>query len=137
MKKGQPNYLTSPCRQLRNRLTQLSDITVQAASKPSKKKRAKPCRGRERTAASVAALTSVALNVKVPRGTVRHACETGKLQQDSSPTRQNHPAKNSLTLLSELLKVDEERPTQLSDITMQAASKPYRHASLTSLARSP
>ena len=58
-----------------------------------------------------------------PRGTVQHASETGKPQQDSSPTSQNHPSKKGLTLLSDALKKDEERPTQLPDITWQPASK--------------
>ena len=66
---------------------------------------------------------SLGLNLGAPRGTVQHASETGKPQQDSSPTSQNHPSKKCLTLLSDALKKDEERPTQLPDITWQAASK--------------
>ena len=49
--------------------------------------------------------------------------ETSKPQQDSSPTSQNHPSKKRLTLLSDAPKKDEERPTQLPDITWQAAVK--------------
>ena len=56
------------------------------------------------------ASASLGLNLGAPRGTVQHASETGKPQQDSSPTRQNHPSKNCLTLLSDALKKDEERP---------------------------
>ena len=69
------------------------------------------------------ASASLGLNFGAPRGTVQHASETGKPQQDSSPTSQNHPSKKCLTLLSDALKKDEERPTQLPDITWQAASK--------------
>ena len=69
------------------------------------------------------ASASLGLNLGAPRGTVQHASETGKPQQDSSPTSQNHPSKKCLTLLSDALKKDEERPTQLPDITWQAASK--------------
>ena len=57
------------------------------------------------------ATASLGLNLGAPRGTVQHASETGKPQQDSSPTRQNHPSKNCLTLLSDAPKKDEERPT--------------------------
>ena len=77
----------------------------------------------------ITASASVGCNLRAPRGTVQHASETGKPQQDSSPTSQNHPSKNCLTLLSDALKKDEERPTQLPDITWQAASKPFqKHA---------
>ena len=69
------------------------------------------------------ASASLGLNLGAPRDTVQHASETGKPQQDSSPTSQNHPSKKCLTLLSDALKKDEERPTQLPDITWQAASK--------------
>ena len=59
------------------------------------------------------ASASLGSNLGAPRGTVQHASETGKPQQDSSPTSQNHPSKKCLTLLSDALKKDEERPTQL------------------------
>ena len=70
----------------------------------------------------ITASASLGLALEAPRGAVQHASETGKPQQDSSPTSQNHPSKNCLTLLSDALKEDEERPTQLPDITWQAAS---------------
>ena len=60
---------------------------------------------------------SLGLNLGAPRGTVQHASETAKPQQDSSPTRQNHPSKNCLTLLSDALKKDEVKKGQRNCLT--------------------
>ena len=43
--------------------------------------------------------------------------------KQGNPSRIQNPSKKCLTLLSDALKKDEERPTQLPDITWQAASK--------------
>ena len=104
------------------RPTQLPDITWQAASillkwhhltgsgeiaKKTKESQAVDGHG-------LTASASLGLNLGAPRGTVQHASETGKPQQDSSPTRQNHPSKNCLTLLSDALKKERWRKANVT-----------------------
>ena len=78
MKKGQRNCLTGSVELLKGHHLTGSGEIVQQPRKPGS--------GRPWTA-------SLGLALEAPRGTVQHASETGKPQQDSSPTSQTRSAK--------------------------------------------
>ena len=107
---------------------------VQAASKPFKNQELRDGQCSSRHRAQTARPTPLKPKKKQAKGP---GSATAEPQQDSSsrsgPTCQNHPPKKCLTLRSERIKKDEERPTKLLDRNVpaiQAASKPFKNQEL-------